>query len=198
MRKVRSVNRKESRWCFFLFEKEAMAQSHLQIILITERGSLPWETAQWIWLLLQGVLISSSVYKQQSLPTHTLNRMHLTDNHIHREIMIPNQHLCKQCLTRYAQELDGLHLQSFPLWKAWWLGVYGVSPNIVVRGRLASKTDKGDVVTLKQEDSEGSLTVVLQKTIRIKFHTFFSQSNTFLCLRVPKRKCLFDQEFYLH
>lgn len=42
----------------------------------------------------------------------------------------------------------------------WWLGVYGVSPNIVVCGRLASKTDKGDVVTLKQEDSEGSLTVV--------------------------------------
>lgn len=44
--------------------------------------------------------------------------MHLTDYHIHREIMIPNQHLCKQCLTQYAQELDGLHLQSFPLWKA--------------------------------------------------------------------------------
>lgn len=121
MRKVRSVSgKREQMVFFFLYEKGAMAPSHLQIILITERGSLPWETAQWIWLLLQGVLISSSVYKQQSLPahTHTLNRMHLTDNHIHREIMIPNQLLCKQCLTWYAQELDGLHLRSFLLWKA--------------------------------------------------------------------------------
>ncbi len=112
--------------------------------------------------------------------------------------MIPNQHLCKQCLTRYAQELDGLHLQSFPLWKAWWLGVYGVSPNIVVCGRLASKTDKGDVVTLKQEDSEGSLTVVLQKTIRIKFHTFFLSPIHFCAWEFPKESvCLCKSFIYI-
>lgn len=42
MRKVRSVNGKRADGGFSpLFEKEAMAPSHLQIILITERGSLP-------------------------------------------------------------------------------------------------------------------------------------------------------------
>lgn len=65
----------------------------------------------------------------------------------------------------------------------WWLGVYGVSPNIVVCGRLASKTDKGDVVTLKQEDSEGSLKVVFQKKkinqLESNFTPFFSVQYIF-------------------
>jgi len=98
--------------------------------------------------------------------------------------MIPNQHLCKQCLTQYAQELDGLHLQSH----CGRLGVYGVSPNIVVYGRLVSKTNIGDV-TLKQKDSKGRLTVVfltkVNKPIRLAhilliFHT----ENTFFLLPI--------------
>lgn len=42
----------------------------------------------------------------------------------------------------------------------WWLGVYGVSPNIVVCGRQVSNANKGNV-TLKEKDSKGISTVVL-------------------------------------
>lgn len=66
----------------------------------------------------------------------------------------------------------------------WWLGVYGVSPNIVVYGRLVSNANTGDV-TLKEK---------VNKPIRLIFHTentFLSPSNSFPCLRDSKRKCLF-------
>lgn len=70
----------------------------------------------------------------------------------------------------------------------WWLGVYGVSPNIVVCGRQVSNTNKGNV-TLKEKDSKGISTVVLWQKIINQLGSCFTQRTpffTFQFISVPE------------
>lgn len=60
----------------------------------------------------------------------------------------------------------------------WWLGVYGVSPNIVVYGRLVSNTNKS-AVTFKEKDSKGSSTVVLWQKLINQLSSYFTQRTPF-------------------